>query len=189
MFSRRGEQVSRIHCDLAMFVDEASDGQAVDDAHVSNASIAGCTSLQPRGSEEVVGNHEQDANTSEAHLDNNVKPTHKAAHRTGTGPYMAIDLLVSKETPRHLYQHDLESYLFIATWFCAAFIPEEHVYDYQHEILKTWEDGTSVVQARAGLFRAKAYIKSQPSPVAGPGLRPRPGVRTGPGEGLYRAEA
>ena len=161
MFSRRGGQVAGIlcDCDAAIIVDEAGDGQDVNDTHVSSPSVAEGTSVQLRGSEEIVGNHKQDTKTSEVHLVNNRRPTHKVPHRSGTGPYMAIDLLVSKETPRHLYRHDLESCFFIVTWFCAAFIPEEHTYNYQHEILKTWEDGTfrEIGEAKLRLLSGITY--------------------------------
>ncbi|KAJ7243568.1 hypothetical protein B0H12DRAFT_1188494 [Mycena haematopus] len=40
------------------------------------------------------------------------KPPSTSKHRTGTKPYMAIDLLVP-EPPYHLYRHDLESFLYV----------------------------------------------------------------------------
>ncbi|KAF5383837.1 hypothetical protein D9615_003854 [Tricholomella constricta] len=43
-----------------------------------------------------------------------------ATHRTGTIPFMAIDLLiVNKRPPPHLFRHDLESFFYILVW--AAF--------------------------------------------------------------------
>ncbi|KAH7325241.1 hypothetical protein B0J17DRAFT_633180 [Rhizoctonia solani] len=39
-------------------------------------------------------------------------------HRTGTLPFMAIDLLV-EVPPAHLYRHDLESFFYVLVWICA----------------------------------------------------------------------
>ncbi|TFY74696.1 hypothetical protein EWM64_g9315 [Hericium alpestre] len=41
-----------------------------------------------------------------------------ARHRTGTAPFMALELLQSNP-PRHLYRHDLESFINILIW-CAV---------------------------------------------------------------------
>ncbi|THH27423.1 hypothetical protein EUX98_g6754, partial [Antrodiella citrinella] len=52
---------------------------------------------------------------------------HKAGYyRTGTGPFMACDLLRLGPTPRHLYRHDLESFFWVFVWFCIVFNPIEH---------------------------------------------------------------
>lgn len=47
-------------------------------------------------------------------------------YRTGTGPFMAVDLLAEGEVPPHQYRHDLESFFFLLVWFCAAFDPDNH---------------------------------------------------------------
>ncbi|KAG6917057.1 hypothetical protein DXG01_004029 [Tephrocybe rancida] len=39
-----------------------------------------------------------------------------ATHRTGTVPFMAMDLLVDNFPPPHLYRHDLESFFYILVW-------------------------------------------------------------------------
>jgi len=161
MFSKRGGQIVGIlcDCDSAIVVDEVSDGQDVNDTHVSSPSVAGDISVQLGGSEEIVGNHKQDTNTSEVHIVDNRRPTHKVPHRSGTGPYMAIDLLVLKEAPRHVYRHDLESFFFIAAWFCAAFVPEEQAYNHSRRTLKTWKEGTfeQIGEAKRLLLRGKTY--------------------------------
>ncbi|KAF9502115.1 hypothetical protein BDN71DRAFT_1491472 [Pleurotus eryngii] len=36
-----------------------------------------------------------------------------AKHRTGTGPFMALDLLTDDDPPTHLYRHDLESLFYV----------------------------------------------------------------------------
>ncbi|KAI0925164.1 hypothetical protein AcW2_005844 [Taiwanofungus camphoratus] len=54
---------------------------------------------------------------------------------TGTGPFMALDLLVKGNAPLHRYRHDLESFFFVLAWFCAVFDPEKH----QFRRLSDWE--------------------------------------------------
>jgi hypothetical protein len=61
------------------------------------------------------------------------------SHPTGTGPFMAMDLL-QPVTPVHRYRHDLESFFYIAIWFCALFEPREYRYR-KSALLKRWESG------------------------------------------------
>lgn len=53
-------------------------------------------------------------------------PHCRARYRTGTGPFMAIDLLVEQDIPYHQYRHDLESFFYVLVWFCAGFHPRCH---------------------------------------------------------------
>ncbi|KAI0075250.1 hypothetical protein K474DRAFT_1557786, partial [Panus rudis PR-1116 ss-1] len=44
-------------------------------------------------------------------------PQHHGLERTGTMPYMALELLENSEGQiRHLYRHDHEATIWIATW-------------------------------------------------------------------------
>lgn len=43
-------------------------------------------------------------------------PVSTVRHRTGTIPFMAIDLLLQPIPPTHLYRHDLESFFYILVW-------------------------------------------------------------------------
>lgn len=45
-----------------------------------------------------------------------------ASHRTGTGPFMAIDLLESPKDSPHFYRHDLESFFYILIWCACGFL-------------------------------------------------------------------
>ncbi|KAG8727489.1 hypothetical protein FRC11_013058 [Ceratobasidium sp. 423] len=45
--------------------------------------------------------------------------TPSSNHRTGTLPFMAIDLLV-RDPPPHMYRHDLESFYYVLVWICAG---------------------------------------------------------------------
>ena len=57
-------------------------------------------------------------------------------HRTGTKPFMAIDLL-SGEPTDHLYRHDLESLFFVLVWITARHDGE----DIPKPPLKEWAEG------------------------------------------------
>jgi Fungal protein kinase len=61
-----------------------------------------------------------------SHLDATSQvPRSAAAHRTGTLPFMAIELLkegdLVQNTPRHMYRHDLESFFYILLWACLYY--------------------------------------------------------------------
>jgi len=62
-------------------------------------------------------------------------PKDRIQYRTGTGPFMAIDLLSSGRTLHHRYRHDLESFFFVLAYFCAVFKPSDH----KLEKLPQWE--------------------------------------------------
>ncbi|KAH9950040.1 hypothetical protein B0H21DRAFT_881436 [Amylocystis lapponica] len=56
-------------------------------------------------------------------------------YRTGTGLFIALELLLQKEPPLHRYRHDLESLFYVLAYFCAVFNPEKH----QFGRLNEWE--------------------------------------------------
>lgn len=63
-----------------------------------------------------------------------------ARYRTGTGPFMALDLLQERTVPPHLYRHDLESFFFVLVWFCAVYNPREQTFGH----IKNWENSDLV---------------------------------------------
>ncbi|KAG6834143.1 hypothetical protein H0H93_011580 [Arthromyces matolae] len=56
------------------------------------------------------------ASRIDEHGPENEVSTHAIAHRIGTIPFMARDLLVDDTPPPHLYRHDLESFFYILVW-------------------------------------------------------------------------
>lgn len=63
-----------------------------------------------------------------------------APHRTGTLPYMAIDIL-SGNHGSHLYHYDVESFLYVLIWSCIydcdqrGYIPPTNAPDYRDRIM------------------------------------------------------
>ncbi|THH14974.1 hypothetical protein EUX98_g9536 [Antrodiella citrinella] len=66
------------------------------------------------------------------------KNRQKARYRTGTGPFMACDLLSTGLTPKHLYRHDLESFFWVLVWFCVVFNPDKHTLG----IISSWHQSS-----------------------------------------------
>ncbi|KAH9831025.1 uncharacterized protein C8Q71DRAFT_911026 [Rhodofomes roseus] len=63
------------------------------------------------------------------------QPVVKPRYRTGTGPFMALDLLRRGDPPVHKYRHDLESFLYGYVYFAATYNPEEQAFGY----IKEWQ--------------------------------------------------
>ena len=69
-------------------------------------------------------------------------------NRTGTVPFMALDLLTEDgPVPKHLYRHDLESFLWVLIWAAVHYdIPnKKNMSASQDEIdreLRIWDEGT-----------------------------------------------
>ncbi|KAI0945845.1 hypothetical protein AcV7_009972 [Taiwanofungus camphoratus] len=74
-------------------------------------------------------------------------------YRTGTGPFMALDLLSDENAPLHRYRHDLESFFFVLAWICAVFDPIQHKFGR----LPDWE---SPKLTSIGLFK-KAFLRGE----------------------------
>ncbi|KAI0929656.1 hypothetical protein AcV7_005138 [Taiwanofungus camphoratus] len=63
------------------------------------------------------------------------EPHKRPRYRTGTGPFMALDLLSVGRVPLHRYRFDLESFFFVLAWVCAVFDPVQHTFGHFPE----WE--------------------------------------------------
>ena len=59
-------------------------------------------------------------------LGEEIQQREKARYRTGTGPFMAINLLDADAIPPNQYRHDLESFFWVLTWFVATHNPIQH---------------------------------------------------------------
>ncbi|KAJ7165000.1 hypothetical protein C8R46DRAFT_1097851 [Mycena filopes] len=80
-------------------------------------------------------------------------------HRTGTLPFMAVDVLVfGGELPEHEPHHDLESLLYVLLWVCVHYAGPNDVerqnFDVRTSGLKHWVSGTSY----EGIGMSKGYV-------------------------------
>ncbi|CCM01669.1 uncharacterized protein FIBRA_03732 [Fibroporia radiculosa] len=85
-------------------------------------------------------------------------PRTQPRHRTGTGPFMAVDLLTPGRVPYHRYRHDLESFFFVLAYVCITFQPEEHTFG----PLSEWEDSnifTIGYNKRAFLINVPTHMR------------------------------
>ncbi|KAH9925276.1 uncharacterized protein B0H18DRAFT_1009413 [Fomitopsis serialis] len=57
-------------------------------------------------------------------------PEQTPRYRTGTGPFMALDLLRSGLPPIHKYRHDLESFFYVYVYATAAYDPVKKKFGY-----------------------------------------------------------
>lgn len=84
-----------------------------------------------------------------------VERRRKAKYRTGTGPFMVIDLQQADGPPYHLYRHDLGSF-WVLTWFCAVFDPTTRTLG----IIPSWHQQNlrAVGAAKEGFLKSKAIF-------------------------------
>ena len=59
-------------------------------------------------------------------------------YRTGTGPFMAIDLLRLKMGPPHYYRHDFESFFYTLLWSACTFLLNGSEVKKQHQLVESW---------------------------------------------------
>ncbi|KAK7439851.1 hypothetical protein VKT23_017423 [Stygiomarasmius scandens] len=64
-------------------------------------------------------------------------PTSDAKHRTGTLPFLALDLLRTKPE-HHLYRHDLESFLYVLLWAGLHYRLDGKRNPYPNEAVRGW---------------------------------------------------
>ncbi|KAK7042435.1 hypothetical protein R3P38DRAFT_2890462 [Favolaschia claudopus] len=69
-------------------------------------------------------------------------------HRTGTLPFMAMEvLMLGKDLPKHEPRHDLESLFYVLFWICIHYAGpggvERQNFDIHESILRTWVNGDS----------------------------------------------
>ncbi|KAH9920064.1 uncharacterized protein B0H18DRAFT_1025751 [Fomitopsis serialis] len=77
------------------------------------------------------------ADAAESELSDSPK---KPRYRTGTGPFMALDLLREGPAPFHLYRYDLEAFFYVLAYVGAVWDPENHKFGH----LSAWEQETLV---------------------------------------------
>ncbi|KAF7343467.1 hypothetical protein MVEN_01779600 [Mycena venus] len=89
-------------------------------------------------------------------------------HRTGTLPFMAVDVLVEgDELPLHEPRHDLESLLYVLIWVCVHYAGPHDVerqnFNIYQSNLRTWVSGESYMsigKAKYSSMHSQKYWKA-----------------------------
>ncbi|KAI0782008.1 hypothetical protein C8Q75DRAFT_737818 [Abortiporus biennis] len=80
--------------------------------------------------------------------------------KTGTPPFMALELLKTTPPPLHLYRYDLESFFYVLVWFCATFDPKTstmgEISKWQLSDVSIWESKIKFLQAEDELLDVMA---------------------------------
>ena len=125
MWFKRGDEIVGVLCDWDLAEDHSNgDLQAVG---VGKSGVVvpgkGKGKAVPSRRSQCIANkssNPQDGEGSPATSEEQVQPR----HRTGTSPFMAVDLLVLDTPPLHKYRHDLESFFYIYMCAAATFDPD-----------------------------------------------------------------
>ncbi|KAH8080724.1 hypothetical protein BXZ70DRAFT_960187 [Cristinia sonorae] len=117
------EKVVGVLTDWDLAEKQEGDGVEVSDAEIQNRMAQ--RDSEKRSKASPADPTQQDEDIVMAEEDEASKKRQKARYRTGTGPFMAVELLQPGPTPRHLYRHDLESFFWVLAWFCAVFNPKD----------------------------------------------------------------
>lgn len=129
-YERDGEakKVVGVLTDWDLAEEQEDDGTQVKESEMTR--YAGRESENALNPGDSTNAHSANTQGQEANVtspdDEGTRNRQKAKYRTGTGPFMACDLLETGPTPTHLYRHDLESFFWVLAWFCAIFNPVEH---------------------------------------------------------------
>ncbi|EPT00216.1 hypothetical protein FOMPIDRAFT_1050040 [Fomitopsis schrenkii] len=108
MWFRRGEEIMGVLCGWDLAEDQENDaGKGKGD------------SAALRESQHLAGlrlNQQKPAQPAE--------DEETPRYRTGTGPFMAVDLLLERIPPIHKYRHDLESFFYVYVCAAATYHPD-----------------------------------------------------------------
>jgi hypothetical protein len=75
-----------------------------------------------------------------------------ARHRTGTVPFMAMELL-HESPPPHLYRHDLESFFYILVWAAVHYdIAKKTRHHVTNKYIAKWDSDMRTSRGEKGLF-------------------------------------
>ncbi|KAH9941910.1 hypothetical protein B0H21DRAFT_869361 [Amylocystis lapponica] len=83
---------------------------------------------------------------------------HRPRYRTGTGPFIALEILLQKEPPLHRYRYELESLFYLLAVFCLVFDPPNH----QFGRFDPWEQGDldAIARHKKGFYTEDAAFWS-----------------------------
>ena len=125
MWFKRDDEIVGVLCDWDLAEDHSNGDLWAVDVGQSGVGVPGKgkgKAVPPRRSQRLASkpSNQQDVAPAAATSDTQEKPR----YRTGTGPFMAVDLLVSDPPTLHKYCHDLESFFYVYACSAATFDPE-----------------------------------------------------------------
>lgn len=120
-----------ILCDWDLAYDSNDPRNALDEKIVitkpeETQSESGDKVEAPDGPAAVTATEGKDSSETEKAEDSEARP--RPRYRTGTGPFMACEMLGKGEVPPHIYRFDLESFFWLLAWFCTVFDSKQHAY-------------------------------------------------------------
>ncbi|TFY54848.1 hypothetical protein EVJ58_g8616 [Rhodofomes roseus] len=132
-----GKEIIGVLCDWDL-AEERIDGR-VPSTRAMERIAEGGSSAPPRWEGTKSGRSARSAPAEGSQEIKSTDPLKKPRYRTGTGPFMALDLLRDGPPPFHLYRHDLESLFYLLAYACAVYDPENnkfgHLVAWEHETL------------------------------------------------------
>ncbi|EPT05419.1 hypothetical protein FOMPIDRAFT_1021277 [Fomitopsis schrenkii] len=141
MWYRRGDEIIGVLCDWDLAEDQENGarravniGQArVDAAPPGPSGEVKGKSVSLRQSQHLPSQppNQQDVEPPAATSENNAKPR----YRTGTGPFMAVELLLSNPPPAHKYRYDVESFFYLYVCGAATYQADR---DQKIIVIKEW---------------------------------------------------
>ncbi|OSX56337.1 hypothetical protein POSPLADRAFT_1062825 [Postia placenta MAD-698-R-SB12] len=136
MFYRDDGRVVGVLCDWDMAACISPEDEAVNDD--VDDDVPDSAAMKTQGTATMDGKPRAKAEyTTEAGVVNlRTEGRCKARQRTGTGPFMALDLLRAGPVPFPRYRYDLESFFFLLAWFCVVHDPVRHKFGH----LPEWEN-------------------------------------------------
>ncbi|KAH9939899.1 hypothetical protein B0H21DRAFT_794881 [Amylocystis lapponica] len=146
MFYRDANRhVVGVLCDWDMAEEKLSDGEyQASDAHFLSVRLIPrkdpAATTVPQGRTLSTIDEQDDTPQTIKGLDQIIPGEHppRPRYRTGTGRFIALDVLLEKEPPLHRYRYELESFFFLISYVCAVFDPKEHKF---RPFSGAWERG------------------------------------------------
>ncbi|TFY54756.1 hypothetical protein EVJ58_g8676 [Rhodofomes roseus] len=132
-------QVIGVLCDWDLAEDHSNgDVRSILPAEAVGASLppgtsAGEKMAKPSNEQQSQTNAEQVPGSTSAPLEGD--HMQKPRYRTGTGPFMALDLLREGNPPIHKYRHDLESFFYLYAYAAAGYDPTNKIF----RPIKQWQ--------------------------------------------------
>ena len=125
--------------------------------------------FRPEESAEAVGILNDFDMATERLLDAKEAEVSAAHHRTGTLPFMALELVDNDEAkPVHLYRHDLESFFYILIWAATHYDFESQTKRNTPVVMRDWLDPETAAEMKRKLTTGP-HFKSAITPlVLGP---------------------